>query len=79
MFAPPPAPGVQVCILAQSVFVAQLVLHPAAALQPQGAHSIRVPCMHMPLAQVEGGRYRSWPSHMLAPHTVPLATGAQAP
>jgi hypothetical protein len=75
----PAPPAVQVCIFAQSASVAQLVLHPAAALHPQGAQSIRVPCMHMPLEQVDGGRYRSWPSHMLAPHTVPLATGAQVP
>ena len=56
MFAPPPAPGVQACIRAQSVFVAQLVLHPAAASHAKGAHSTRVPCTHMPPEQVDGGR-----------------------
>lgn len=56
MLAPPPAPGVQVCILAQSVLVAQLVLHPAAASHANGAHSTRVPCMHIPLEQVDGAR-----------------------
>jgi hypothetical protein len=79
MFAPPPAPGVQVCILVQSVFAAQLVLHPAAVSHAKGAQSTRVPCWHMPLAQVDGGRNRSWPSHMLAPHTAPSAVGAQVP
>ena len=52
----PAPPAVQVCILAQSASVAQLVVHPAAALHPQGTQSIRVPCMHMPLEQVDGGR-----------------------
>jgi len=56
MFAPPPAPGVQVCILAQSVLVAQLVLHPAATSHAKGTHSTRVPCAHMPVEQVDGGR-----------------------
>jgi hypothetical protein len=75
----PAPPAVQVCIFAQSASVAQLVVHPAAALHPQGTQSTRVPCVHMPLEQVDGGRYRSWPSHMLAPHTVPSAVGEQVP
>ena len=79
MFAPPPAPGVQVCILAQSVFVAQLVLHPAAVSHAKGAQSTRVPCTHMPLEHIAGGRNRSWPSHMPVPHTVPSPVGAQVP
>ena len=56
MFAPPPAPGVQVCILAQSVLVAQLVLHPAATSHAKGTHSTRVACMHMPVEHVDGAR-----------------------
>ena len=52
----PAPPAVQVCILAQSASVAQLVLHPAAASHAQGAQSTRVPCAHMPLEQVEGPR-----------------------
>jgi hypothetical protein len=56
MFAPPPEPGVQVCIRAQSVFVAQLVLHPAATSHAKGAQSTRVPSAHMPLEHVDGAR-----------------------
>jgi len=52
----PAPPAVHVCIRAQSASVAQLVVHPAAALQPQGAQSTRVPCTHMPVEQVDGAR-----------------------
>ena len=35
--------------------------------------------MHMPPWQVDGGRYRSWPSHIAWPHTVPSPLGLQVP
>jgi len=75
----PAPPAEQVCIRAQSASVAQLELHPVAALQPQGAQSVRVPSVQMPLEHVDGARKRSIPSHMAAPHTVPSAVGEQVP
>ena len=75
----PPSETAQACILAQSAVVAQLVLHPLAATHAKGAQSTRVPGMQVPLEQVDGGRYRSWPSHIAWPHTVPSAIGLQVP
>jgi hypothetical protein len=67
------------CIRAQSVFVAQLFLQPLATSHAKGTHSTRVAGMQLPLEHIDGGRYRSWPSHIAAPHTVPSAIALQVP
>jgi hypothetical protein len=35
--------------------------------------------MQLPFAQIDGARYRSLPSHMAAPQTVPSPIGLQVP
>ena len=59
--------------VAQSLLVAQLVLHAVVPLHTYGLHEVRAPAVHIPVPLQRPDAISAPLAHDVAPHTVPDA------